>query len=550
MRGRAAALLLLAPVLAASVCGPAWASGTPGSNATSGATLTAPASESEPPPSYRRSAVDAKRIAGRNEKIRDYSARFKQTEVRAFTKGQGLWQVSWYVDDGEVAQATVNDRSGAVTEAWTGPQVAWTMARGVEGAFGRKLTKPWIWLPLLALFLLPLVNVRRPLRLLHLDLLVLASFSISLYFFNKGEIDISVPLAYPPLIYLFVRMVLASYWRKSRTSTAELDTLVPINWLEIGLMLLVGFRVGLNLIDSNVIDVGYAGVIGADRIAHGEQLYGNFPDDNVHGDTYGPINYILYLPFELAFPWQGRWNDLPAAHGAAVFFDLGTILGLYLVGRRWRSHGFGIVLSYAWAAYPFTLYVSNSNANDSLVAMLLIFGLLALASAPARGALLSLATWAKFVPAALGPLWLTYRAQGERWPRALAGFVLAFVVVTALVFLPLLPGGGLDQFWERTLASQLERESPFSIWGMYPASLGLFHHLVKYVALLFALVVAFLPRRKDMLQLVALSACVLLLAQLALTHWFYLYIVWFLPFVLIACFGRYSGKGSSTVSAP
>jgi hypothetical protein len=27
--------------------------------------------------------------------------------------------------------------------------------------------------------------------------------------------------------------------------------------------------------------------------------------------------------------------------------------------------------------------------------------------------------------------------------------------------------------------------------------------------------------------------------QLGVTHWFYLYIVWFLPFVLVALLGRY-----------
>ena len=57
---------------------------------------------------------------------------------------------------------------------------------------------------------------------------------------------------------------------------------------------------------SNVIDVGYAGVIGADRIADGTRLYGTFPKDNEHGDTYGPVNYVAYVPFEQIWPWSGR----------------------------------------------------------------------------------------------------------------------------------------------------------------------------------------------------------------------------------------------------
>ena len=50
-----------------------------------------------------------------------------------------------------------------------------------------------------------------------------------------------------------------------------------------------------------MIDVGYAGVIGADRIADGDGLYGDgFSQDVPTGDTYGPVNYLLYVPFEQA----------------------------------------------------------------------------------------------------------------------------------------------------------------------------------------------------------------------------------------------------------
>src|SRR3954452_6920292 len=98
-------------------------------------------------------------------------------------------------------------------------------------------------------------------------------------------------------------------------------------WLALALVFLVGFRIALNVADSNVIDVGYAGVIGADRIEHGHGLYtGRFPKDNEHGDAYCPVDYLLYVPFEAALPWSGKWDDLPAAHGAAIFFDLMTIL--------------------------------------------------------------------------------------------------------------------------------------------------------------------------------------------------------------------------------
>jgi hypothetical protein len=37
----------------------------------------------------------------------------------------------------------------------------------------------------------------------------------------------------------------------------------------------------------------------------------------------------------------------------------------------------------------------------------------------------------------------------------------------------------------------------------------------------------------------ALGAAVLIVVQLAATHWFYLYVVWFVPFVCVAMFAAY-----------
>ena len=126
-----------------------------------------------------------------------------------------------------------------------------------------------------------------------------------------------------------------------------------------------------------MIDVGYAGVIGAQRIVDGKPLYGSYPSDNEHGDTYGPVNYEAYVPFEQIFGWSGSWDDLPAAHAAAITFDLLALALLFLLGRRVRGPALGIALAYAWVAYPFTLFTLESNSNDALVAVLVLAALLA-----------------------------------------------------------------------------------------------------------------------------------------------------------------------------
>jgi hypothetical protein len=51
-----------------------------------------------------------------------------------------------------------------------------------------------------------------------------------------------------------------------------------------------------------------------------------------------------------------------------------------------------------------------------------------------------------------------------------------------------------------------------------------------------AIAVALWPRSKTPTQVAALAAAVVIAVQLGATHWFYFYVVWFLPLVLVAAF--------------
>jgi Glycosyltransferase family 87 len=302
---------------------------------------------------------------------------------------------------------------------------------------------------------------------------------------------------------------------------------------------LVAFRIGLNVIDSNVIDVGYAGVIGADRIVDGDELYGKgFSDDVEKGDTYGPVNYLLYVPFEQTLRWSGAWDDLPAAHGAAIAFDLLAIGGLLLLGRSLRpgreGKMLGIALAYAWAAYPYTTFVLETNSNDTLIALASIGALLGFVwrSALMAGVAVGLGAASKFATLALAPLF------ARRSPFV---FAAALGVTLLIAVAPFVPDGGLREMYDRTVGYQAGRGSPFSVWGQVD-SLGWLHTAVKAAAVGLALLVSLLPRRADERQVAALGAAVLIALQLTATHWFYLYVVWFVPFVLVALFGAYRGR--------
>jgi len=486
-----------------------------------------------------------------------------------YTPKDRSWTVHvWSGRAGEVAQGKVDDQTGTVTQAYTGPQVAWGMARGGPGAFGgKKINSKPIWLAFCAIFLLGLADLRRIASWRNLDLLVFLSFTFSLWYFNRGDIFTSVPLAYPPLAYLLGRTL----WVGIKGRSTRTRPFWPVWVLVAATVFLAGFKVGLNVQASNVIDVGYAGPIGAERIVHeGKAPYGHFPIEgnlkpcgapdangeirdriqtngrcesaNPQADTYGPVSYESYIPAYLVFGWSGKWDSLPTAHATAILFDLLCILGLWLVGWRFGGMRLAATLGFAWAAYPFTQYVSSSNTNDSILPAFLIFGFLFAAAPVRRGIFCALSAWTKFAPLVVAPLWLTYHDWRQIRPQAkfVVGFVAATLAAFSILLLEPNLGDAITTFWHRTFSSQINRTSPFSLWDwrQYRAKgipdLHLVQRVLEVLLVIGAVAAAFLPRRKSPLQLAALTAALLIGFELVLTHWFYLYIPWFFPFAAFA----------------
>ncbi len=484
---------------------------------------------------------DAIKIAAADEEVRGELLGHGPYSTKA-EYADGEWTVHFYVDESgvvggrptedgkEVAVAGVDDATWVLNYVHTGDQVGWLMARGEPGAYGKQANYWWVWGPLALAFVLAFFRTDKLLSLRNLDVVALLGFLVSHWFFRQGAVFEAVVLWYPPLIYLLFRTLLMGFGVGERVEkTSNLPT-----WL---LMLLAGLAGGLVLalnVDSRVIDVGYAGVVGADLILDGTIPYGNMPADVGTGDTYGPLNYLLYVPFVLMFGFSGEWDFLPAAHALTLFAFVAGAMSLLFAGYRLAGPRGAAALVFAWAAFPYTLYATNNNTNDVIVAAVSAIGLAAAASPLARGATIAAGFAVKLYPLILGPLWIMY--EGPR-RRPITDFVLGGLGVVLMCFwVLLLDGHPLEAarlFYDKTLAFQGDRVSPWTIFTQVPA-LGFLQRPLMAFAIFLAILVAFVPRKKTIRRLAALSAAVVIAFQLTTNYWFYPYVIWFEPFVFLA----------------
>ncbi|HJQ27855.1 MAG TPA: glycosyltransferase family 87 protein [Rubrobacter sp.] len=504
----------------------------------SGVRISQKADEIEYPELSEQKAI---KLAAASPEVRDELSKHGPYSTKAKYEA-GEWTVRFYVDETgavggrpteegkEVATVGVDDSTWVLNYVYTGDQVGWNMARGIPGAYGKQANYWWVWLPLALAFAAAFWRTDRLLSLRNLDVVALLGFLVSHGFFREGIVYEAVILWYPPLIYLLFRTLLMGFGigeRVEKTSNLPVWLLMTLAGLAGGLLL------GLN-VDSRVIDVGYAGVVGADRILDGTIPYGHMPPDVGTGDTYGPLNYLLYVPFVLMFGFSGEWDFLPAAHALTLFSFVAGAMALFIAGYRLSGPKGAAALILAWAAFPYTIYATNNNTNDVIVAAVSAIGLATAASPLARGATMAAGFAVKLYPIVLGPLWITY--EGPR-RKPIIDFVLGGIGVGLVTFWVILLDGHPVEvarlFYQKTLAFQGDRVSPWTIFSQVP-DLAFLQRPLTAFAIFLAALVAFVPRKKTLRRLAALSAAIVIAFQLTVNYWFYTYVIWFEPFVFLA----------------
>ena len=386
-----------------------------------------------------------------------------------------------------------------------------------------------IAVPMAACFALGLLDWHDPWRIEHLDLLALAGFFPVAMLLSDALSQAGLWLAAVCLGWLFVRLVGAYF---GKWPMPQLRPAISSRWLVAAIGILVLVRLG-GVAGGNILDVGQASSLGAWRLLHGQHLYGAVLWQGPGGlqlnrpDSYGPFAYYAYIPFEAIFP------PAPAVIATllpATCFDVLTIAGLYKLGSRLGGRPLAQAFMFSYLLYAFTALSFMAESNDALIAALCVWTIVAIERPVIRGLLIAAATLTKFVPVLLGFQFLGLK-------RGRSGYLLTLVAsFVAMLAWPLITSGA-TQFFDSTFGYQLKRRgggTQFSIWTYMPHLATVARPLLVAALMLLAISPMLRPPAQDIRQHAALAAALLIGGQLLLGYWFYSYVIWFYPLLIVA----------------
>jgi Glycosyltransferase family 87 len=244
-------------------------------------------------------------------------------------------------------------------------------------------------------------------------------------------------------------------------------------------------------------------------------------------DSYGPFAYYAYIPFVAIFPPAPA---LIATLLPAVCFDALTLAGLYKLGRRFGGRPLAQAFIFAYLLYPFPDLSLMAQTNDALIAALCVWTIVAAERPVARGLLMAAAALTKFLPALLALQFLGVRRGRSRYVLTLvasAAAMLAWPLITS----------GPAQFLDSTFGYQLIQRGggvQFSIWTFMPHVAIVARPILAAALVLLALSPMLRSPVPDAREHAAFAAALLIGAQLLLGYWFYGYLTWCYPLLIIA----------------
>jgi hypothetical protein len=300
---------------------------------------------------------------------------------------------------------------------------------------------------------------------------------------------------------------------------------------------------------SGANDVAFAALAGATDLIHGTVPYGHIPSFIVHGDTYPPLTYALYVPAAALTPVTDLFSDPDGALLLTAVASLIVAWLLYRVAARADEEDrgpqyeppevSGMRAAIAWFAFPPVLLAASSGTNDVVLAVFLAAALASVAHRSRSAVFLGIAAWVKLVPVVVLPIWLA-RIRGRELALALGSLAaLSVVVLGGLAAI-----GGTDSIdaMAHALSYQFGRGSTSSLWIGW--GLGSLQPLAQATLLAVVCAATLTVRWDDRLRdnlprLAGLLACVLLLTQFAANYWTWAYLPWAIaPALLVMVPGR------------
>lgn len=245
----------------------------------------------------------------------------------------------------------------------------------------------------------------------------------------------------------------------------------------------------------------------------------------------GPAGRLLATP---VVPLAGG-AEVAAARTMAILSHLAVILGLIAVGRwHFSDTNLGLAMAALYLLLPCTAF-DVSKVNHLLPAALTVWAVAAYRKPMVAGVLLGLACGTVFFPIFLLPIWM-----GFYWKRGALRFGLALILTGAVLLGSLiLTSADSLSFKQQTLGSidwsvlKFQADEGVGFWSLYNPAYRI-PVFATFMIMLVALTIW--PVRKNLEHLLAHSAAVVVATQFWYPHQGGIYVLWYLPLMLVVTF--------------
>ena len=234
------------------------------------------------------------------------------------------------------------------------------------------------------------------------------------------------------------------------------------------------------------------------------------------------------------------WNEATVTFWVtrvvAIGLHLTVVIALFRIGtRHFRDPTAGVGMGCLYLMLPYTGY-HVSQVHHVWAAAFILWAVYSYNRPTTAGVLLGVASGSAFFPFLLFPLWLGfYRGRGA--VRFTLGFVLATGLSLGITAALLLSSGELRQYLNLTLSlSDWQSWKPPQTEGLWFGSHWAYRLPVFIAYAAFIVLTMFWPTPRNLGQVIAQSAAVIIGIQFWYADQGGVYVLWYLPLVLLMVF--------------